>query len=279
VSPALRRFSSLTGNKVNKTLWSDHMFGCNFCAVDENEGALRPFHRLGDLWHNGEDGDDTEEESEVEKGMVLNIDTDTMIAMRQSALNQRLDAAVKGMQCVLEDEGLSVSHVKGDRYSVNDRNVRLQLLQTPCEFAHLTKKFGFDAAKRAAVISVVDGPLHQPLLDYLLQTGRNENYDMRGTENPCAVTGVGRQLEFLVENPTNIGDPEEASRMEAMRQATMQADLRQRAAGTAGSVSIIQEPMRSARRKGPDDKSPRRGGSTPRNGEVLVTQHPTLRVL
>jgi len=198
------------------------MLGCNFCAEDDGEY-----------------------DEEKDQGVVLNIDTDTLMAMRQSTLNQRLDTAVKSMQRALEVAGFSVSHIKGDQYSIEGRSVRLQLLQNSCEFAHVTEKFGYDAAKRAAAISVVDGPLHQPLLDYLLQTGRNENYDMRGTENPAAVTGVGRQIDFLVENPTKTGNPEEASRIEAMWQATMQADLRQRATGVASFGSIIQAPMRS----------------------------------
>eukprot|EP00971_Amphidinium_carterae_P085310 1687597-Amphidinium_carterae.1 len=35
---------------------------------------------------------------------------------------------------------------------------------------------------------VVDGPLRQPLMDYLLHTGKNEVYDTKGLENPSEVS-------------------------------------------------------------------------------------------
>merc|ERR1711879_590490 len=84
---------------------------------------------------------------------------------------------------------------------------------------------------KASRIMVNDGPLRQPLMDYLLQTGRNEHYDARGTENPEAVTGNGRSLEFT-HTPYSAGD-----RIEAMKHATQQAEVRRRCSSQPTQVS------------------------------------------
>jgi len=113
---------------------------------------------------------------------------------------------------------------------------------------HLNQMLGPEVAEQARRILVVDGPLQQPLLDYLAQTGRNEQYDKRGTENPESLTPAARMLEF---NILETGD-----RIDAMRHAKMQADLRRRAAtddrktGRAQQVrsaSLGKEDARSAR--------------------------------
>merc|ERR1711957_131961 len=88
------------------------------------------------------------------------------------------------------------------------------------DFSHLVKLVGEGSAKLASRILVNDGPLRQPLLDYMMQTGSNEHYDTQGTENPEQVTGLGKHMSFA-----RPGGPDD-DRLQAMKDATAQANFR-----------------------------------------------------
>lgn len=75
---------------------------------------------------------------------------------------------------------------------------------------------------------VEDGPLRQPLLDYLMETGRNEQYDIRGIESHGAASHAG-MLSFMVESQASTRGSGDDQKISAMKQATLQAEMRQRA--------------------------------------------------
>lgn len=145
---------------------------------------------------------------------------------------------------VFAERGWDVEYLQDDVYCVNDRAVRIFLLPAgipPPECKHISKVLGAGTAHMAGGIMVQDGPLCQPLWDYLLQTGLNEQYDEQGTENPSAVTGAARNLD--------CGFPRWGSheRIDAMRCAVVEAEIRQRvavaaptprAAGSDGDTSV-----------------------------------------
>jgi len=118
-----------------------------------------------------------------------------------------------------------LEYLKDDLYSINGRTIRIYLLppgMPPPDCRHISSELGAGTAHMATGIMILDGPLQQPLWDYLMQTGLNENYDMRGTENPAAVSGAARNLD--------LGFPSSNSneRIDAMRHAVVEADLRHR---------------------------------------------------
>lgn len=128
-------------------------------------------------------------------------------------------------QELLTENGWKLAHIDGDHYLVNGRKVRisspLAMWTAAPEWEHLSSKLGPGTAKMASGLMVNDGPLQQSLFDYLMQTGKNEYYDTRGTENRGVLTGAAKNLEFLVPE-TVLCD-----RHEAMRAAKAQANLRQ----------------------------------------------------
>lgn len=150
-------------------------------------------------------------------------------------LKQELDALFWEARGLFASRKWTVAHMHGDRYRLNGRSIRL-LLAPYCPeisyYAHLAKFLDLLAAERASRLRVCDGSLQQPLLDYLLQTGQNESYDERGTENIAIVTGDGRLLDF------NIAPTED--RLLEMRSATIQADMRRNAGGEFARVSALQ---------------------------------------
>mmetsp|Transcript_29425 Transcript_29425/g.63803 ORF Transcript_29425/g.63803 Transcript_29425/m.63803 type:complete len:295 (-) Transcript_29425:324-1208(-) len=132
-------------------------------------------------------------------------------------------------------KGWSVEHVGGDRFRLNGRCVKLQLLPEGYphpDIRHLEGTLGFEVAARGSFFSVCDGPLRQPLMDYLLHTGRNESYDERGTENIAIVEGPGKYLDFHIA-PTD-------DRILEMRNAMYQADLRRSASASSRRISALQ---------------------------------------
>lgn len=142
------------------------------------------------------------------------------------SLESEIDEVVWSSGDVFITRGWEIVHIHGDRYSLNGRSVKLMLLPHSApvpDIAHVAPSLGHDVAERAARVMVCDGSLRQPLFDYLLQTGMNEQYDQRGTENPAGVTGAAKHLEFNV-IPT-------ADRLVAMQNATIQAEVRRRAQG------------------------------------------------
>lgn len=206
--------------------------GCNMCNVTVDEVIPRTCQRrLGD---NGnicglEDyyGDDDVEELEVEDfPNTIHVAHPCDPPRKKGAIEIELDELIGNTGDLFAAQGWDVAHLRGDRYSVNGRKVRIFLLPegTPVpDFSHNTRRFG-PAAKMAAGVMVHDGPLRQPLLDYLNQTGKNEHYDARGTENPVEVSGQAKRLEYSVP-PKALGD-----RIQAMKEATTQAQTRRKVA-------------------------------------------------
>merc|ERR1719321_1154147 len=95
-------------------------------------------------------------------------------------------------------------------------------------YEHLSKHLRNDVVHRASRIIVVDGPLHQPILDYLFHSGINEHYESAGTENTTSPGWLGKALEFQVP-PMHPED-----RISAMRQAAAQAEYRRQVGQLGG---------------------------------------------
>jgi len=152
----------------------------------------------------------------------------------QDNLAKALEAVLWSCGDIFVTRGWEVTHISGDRYSINGRNVKLTTHSAGniAVFSHNAEITGLDVAERAAQILVCDGSLRQPLLDYLLQNGKNESYDQRGTENVAGATGLGKYLDF---NVAPTGD-----RIVEMNQATFQAQARQRAGAAAPQMTSLQ---------------------------------------
>lgn len=259
----VRKPSGSSGQNV-MTCFSGQLFGCSICTVDDSDifphGNLR---RLGDTWavevegggsevdgsevgagvaeeeSSVEDEDDASSLEDVDLGVPQWLPP-TFVAGRHPSevtIDQEIEALILGTGDAFATKGWELTRLGGDRYAINGRNVRLSLLPLGSPVpssSHLAGKLGKTAAQRAARLTVHDGPLRQPLLDYLAETGQNEFYDARGTENPVAVTGAARNLEFHV--PSHVGNS--GDRVEAMKQAILQADMRrQRSAAETRSSS------------------------------------------
>jgi len=209
---------------------------CNTISGEDIVPPRLNSKRLGDcsgkeicgLEDNGEADEDIEE-----------LDVDELELVRAShacdgprekgAVELKMDALIDSIDDLIQDEGWEIEHVRTDRYRINARKVRIFLLPggTPIpEYGHYTRSFGLDVAQKASMVMVHDGPLRQPLLDYMSQSGKNEHYDARGTENPVAVSGHAKRLEYAVETAA-LGD-----RIEAMKAATSQASARRNATHT-----------------------------------------------
>jgi hypothetical protein len=135
---------------------------------------------------------------------------------------------------LIEREGWCIKSLGGDRYWIDGRSVQLLLLPEGTarpDCTHYHRLVGSSAADVVETVMVQDGPLWQPLLDYLMQTGINEYYDLRGTENPLAVTGSARNLDFGGIGP-EIKTADTDDRISAMQVATAEASLRQHVACT-----------------------------------------------
>mmetsp|Transcript_144228 Transcript_144228/g.401921 ORF Transcript_144228/g.401921 Transcript_144228/m.401921 type:complete len:349 (-) Transcript_144228:243-1289(-) len=144
----------------------------------------------------------------------------------EERIQQELAAVMKDCGDLFTAQGWNLVHVSGERYMLNGRTIKLSLLPQGAPlpyFTHVSPSVGYDVAERASRIAVSDGSLRQPLLDYLMQTGQNESYDQRGTENPAGVAGAGKYLDF---NVAFSGD-----RMIEMKHATIQAEMRRRVGG------------------------------------------------
>lgn len=232
--------------------------GCMICASSEDPNAVlvQRIRRLQNTWdgngwcrpeRNGKLDDVVEE---VEEATSLADDDessaidDTITVASYSAASPAKDAlwfeieAVRmGSASLFESKGWEIVPKGGERYSLNGRGIKLRLVPAgamPPHFQHLLGYVSYEVAERATRITVCDGPLRQPLLDYLLQTGQNESYDQRGTENIAGVSGAAKLLDF---NVAPTGD-----RIYAMKSAMIQADLRRLADGfpEAARVSALQ---------------------------------------
>lgn len=146
-------------------------------------------------------------------GLVKGVDEDP--------LRSELDFIIRHSGDTFAARGWDLVHVSRERYLLNGRTIKLFLLPHGAPlpyFTHISPMFGYDVAEHASRIVVCDGSLRQPLLDYLLQTGQNESYDQRGTENKAGVEGAGKIIDF---NVAFSGD-----RMIEMKHATIQAEMR-----------------------------------------------------
>jgi len=150
------------------------------------------------------------------------------ISPEVDALQNEVEALLWSAGDIFASKGWELGSIGGGRYRLNGRAIKLLLLPLGAPlpyFTHIAPMLGFDVAERAARLTVCDGSLRQPLLDYLLGTGQNESYDQRGTENPMGVSGAGQFLDF---NVAETGD-----RLIEMKHATIQAAIRRRAGGGA----------------------------------------------
>lgn len=223
---------------------SKSLFGCTGCCTVSDNDILSwvDVRRLGmdDTVQDGEDCDDVNlEDAESDDCDWKLLGNNSLYSglggmhdkqQGQAGIREELKSLAWLTGDLFESEGwdiIQVSGESGDRFKINGRKVRIFLLPegTPLkDHSHHSRRFGAPTAKKAAHIMVHDGPLKQPLLDYLMQTGKNEHYDARGTENPVAVTGEARKMEFKV--PATALD----DRIDAMKHATAQASARRRSA-------------------------------------------------
>lgn len=231
--------------------------GCTICTVSEDE-IIRPraeFERVDKHWEPGDllcstsdrrCGAKTTEEyiEELEETTSIGEGGDDSISEIESAryqgppglirrnldgsqdtpLLRELEALMRFAGEFFASGGWLLEATGGDRFRFNGRGVKLSMRHPglpPPPFQHLLKATSYETAERAAHFTVCDGSLRQPLLDYLMQTGKNESYDERGTENIAVVEGAGKFLDF------NIAGTED--RILEMRSATIQADMRRSA--------------------------------------------------
>lgn len=202
------------------------LWGWAACAGSSGDGQQRPgFGRLMDKYNvdiaggyeGFDNGEHLDEHLELDKVDVVLKLIDSSSGARSGGFFIR--------------HGWELAPLGGDRYKVNGREVRLILLPSGrpvSDFRHLEQHVGWVTAKRSARIMVEDGPLRQPLLDYLLETGRNEQYDVRGIESHGAASHAG-MLSFVVESQASTRGSGDDQKIGAMKQATLQAELRQRA--------------------------------------------------
>jgi len=182
-------------------------------------------------------------------------------------------------QELLTENGWKLAHVDGDHYLANGRKVRIsspsaQWTSAP-EWEHLSSKLGPGTAKMASGLMVNDGPLQQPLFDYLMQTGKNECYDTHGTENPGLLTGAAKMLEFLVPE-TVLSDRYEAMQaakaQAKWRQATSDAEFEERAKNDLVAPLTLKQRTRPSSCEGASscERMPRNSscGSSERSGSV-----------
>jgi len=236
--------------------FTEQLFGCTACcAVGDNDVPICINIQQFGLDEIGQDGEDWDElfcrmedmertessptESEEHYSKLIGNNglrgmNNTSEGSRQKAdIQEELESLAESTGDLFEAQGWDIVQVSDDRFDINGRKVRIFLLPrgTPLkDYSLHSRRFGPPTAQRAAHIMVHDGPLKQPLLDYLMQTGLNEHYDARGTENPVAVTGEARKIEFEVPATALGSAMSEDSRLDAMKHATAQAVVRRKSA-------------------------------------------------
>lgn len=197
------------------------LFGCSTCTT-EGAAGRRGFHRVADAW-NADDADP--DSSEEEGGHAESVPDKVDVVLR--LIDQGPGSQNRQF---FSSRGWVVKNVGGDRYRINERDVRLILVPTgkPIQdFRHLQDVVGWATAKRSARILIQDGPLRQPLLDYLFETGKNESYEKISTE----FVGHERLVSFAMKG-TPLHGADEESKLQAMRTATSQANERQKRASS-----------------------------------------------
>mmetsp|Transcript_63487 Transcript_63487/g.200566 ORF Transcript_63487/g.200566 Transcript_63487/m.200566 type:complete len:320 (+) Transcript_63487:69-1028(+) len=275
---------------ARQTCFGGPLFGgCQICTVDDDDIHTARGERLRGTWVSLDDGfcatddkrkagvqeliEDAEEDSTF-GGEESSLEGDDSCAedhpqhrsaakASQSAaedpLRAELDAVMQSSREFFALRGWEIVHVSRDRYLLNGRTIKLFLLPPGYAlpyFTHISAVFGYDVAERASRIMACDGSLRQPLLDYLMQTGQNESYDQRGTENPAGVEGAGRIIDF---NVAFSGD-----RMIEMKHATIQAEMRRIVDEEVTRMSALQ-PERGRASGGPAGLS---------RGPSAATSHP-----
>jgi hypothetical protein len=150
-------------------------------------------------------------------------------------LERGLDELKKRSGDIFERLGVKVTHLNEEHYSINDRSVRLLMMSGSAGTLHLQlDHYPDEFADMKNIIFVNDGPMWQPLVDYVLQTDANEFYDFHGTQNPVEVVGAARDMSF--EPLVNIED-----RVSAMRFATAEASIRINAANQEKTYRLRQK--------------------------------------
>jgi hypothetical protein len=214
----------------------DQFFGCGVTCAGNDKLSCEANPRCGPLWADDDQDSGLEEDdwnlddSDQPSWAFPVLSYGGLSGMSKkpagvASIEEALQALKENAGNLFAEGEWDVTHKCGDRYTINSRTIRIFLLPkgtTPRDFSHISRIIGAGPAEQASRIMVHDGPLKQPLLDYLMQTGLNEHYDRRGTENPVAVTGKARYMEFAV--PAKAM----ADRQEAMRHAAAQADARRR---------------------------------------------------
>eukprot|EP00933_Yihiella_yeosuensis_P051016 TRINITY_DN4884_c0_g1_i1.p1 TRINITY_DN4884_c0_g1~~TRINITY_DN4884_c0_g1_i1.p1 ORF type:complete len:359 (-),score=38.59 TRINITY_DN4884_c0_g1_i1:324-1400(-) len=245
--------TSLLHNFLPKTFSTDRgqsdlwTGGCCSNPLDEPEFTLNYSAISSRTWESSEKilscGQDTmyhvrtgAEVLEEDPGSDLEVVADEC-GTAEDPLTRDIKGDLKAFRHACSDlftqRGWSIRHVQGNRYKINKREVSLVKMPFGGTVQH-AEMFTFymdwvsmAAAELAAPITVVDGPMKQPLLDYLLQSGMREVWDRRGTENTDGVAGMGRLHTFNM--------PTSDDRIAEMGKALAQANARRRADSLGGS--------------------------------------------
>eukprot|EP00929_Paragymnodinium_shiwhaense_P080627 TRINITY_DN42061_c0_g2_i4.p2 TRINITY_DN42061_c0_g2~~TRINITY_DN42061_c0_g2_i4.p2 ORF type:complete len:421 (-),score=90.91 TRINITY_DN42061_c0_g2_i4:181-1443(-) len=109
---------------------------------------------------------------------------------------------------------------------LHDYQVCLQRLSPSCYRLHRRKfKVEWLDPGRQDELVVVDGPLRQPLLDYICNSETNAEYDSQGIQSQSALHKIPVDKRMSFDDQHKM-----YSRLEAMRVAKEQAEVRERAA-------------------------------------------------
>lgn len=147
------------------------------------------------------------------------------------ALKEEVDWLKYSTGNLFPQKGWDLVSLGGNMYGLKGRKISLYLLppgSAPSKsyhLSHLRNMFSSEVVDRAAWIIVVDGPLRQPILDYLLQTGRNEEWESLSTQNNLSnVHSIHQNTDFVEAPPIHPED-----RITAMTFARYHADVRHQA--------------------------------------------------
>lgn len=214
--------------------FSQQLFGCTICTVD---GSTDYQLRMNE--YSADCGDEAGKDY-YEDFLLCDYDESdddlTERKVQKSEADQILKSLLWNNADLFDSEGWKIIPKREpNRYNIQDRLVRIFLLPEGTKVKDYSHHLGIideESASQAARIMVQDGPLKQPLLDYLRQTGKNEHYDARGTENPVGVSGMAKLYESPIPRAA-LGDVRNngtftGSRIDAMKAASVQATVRRK---------------------------------------------------
>mmetsp|Transcript_8818 Transcript_8818/g.15840 ORF Transcript_8818/g.15840 Transcript_8818/m.15840 type:complete len:262 (-) Transcript_8818:59-844(-) len=239
-----------TGSRDSSSGNSGWWFGAQFlmctphsCSCEHTEGGAQPksaFLKVTDLYDRLlENSEGVHNESDDSSDDIFAVNGSFMTRWHTEQAQVPMDAAEAAKMHALLNKLVSkispemkVTHVDGNEFMIGARSVQISFLPigasaSIASFSHLVGLVGQVPAMEAARVQVVDGPLRQPLMDYLLHTGKNEVYDTRGLENPNEVTHAGRAMTFVCA-PKSVRESDPNDKLEAMKTATLQAGIRKR---------------------------------------------------